>query len=276
MIDLNKIGDFDQIGALAEQFLTGTGEGKALFGGLFDTLRSEENAAECQPFLALAEEYERLAEENRQFSPVEAEAAAGNAVRRQYAKGGECLHRGYYSPSMLDLVVGGCDRGRLLKTTAPRNYSYEYLFDEDGRLLCVNQAEGAIHVELLRREDDAETGFTYGASPVGMSLRTICKTVRKDGLTARFELASLADDNGRFRCMEFSRETPEYDGEGNMTALLHQHFLPMTRLLTQHRYTFMRDEEGYLSKYVIKEEGILAAGQPQREPQWLPVLARRK
>ena len=46
MIDLNSLGNFDQIGALAEQLLTGTGEGKALFGGLFDTLRSEENAAE--------------------------------------------------------------------------------------------------------------------------------------------------------------------------------------------------------------------------------------
>ena len=276
LFSLNKIGDFDALGELAEQLLTGTEEGRSLFGCLFDTLRSEENAAECQPFLALAEEYERLAEENRQFSPIEREAIAMETASRRYAKGGECLLRGYYSPSQLDLVVGGCNRGRLLKTAAPRNYTYEYLFDEDGRLLCVNQSDGAVSVELLRREGDTETGFTYDAFAGGRPLRTICNTVRRDGLPRRFESASFVDDKGRFRCMELSVETPEYDGEGKMTALLHQHFLPMTRLLTQHRYTFTRDEEGYLSQFSMEELGALAAQKPPREPQWFPVLAKRK
>ena len=226
--------------------------------------------------MALVAQYEQLAEENRRFDSVAAEAASMDAVRRKYAKGGENIHRGYYSPSSLDLVVGGCDRGRLLKTASPKSYTYEYLFDAEGRLLCVNQEEESSGVELLSWEGDTETGFTYGASFGGMALRTVCKTVRKDGSVLRFECAALADVNGRFRCTELSTETSEYDAQGQMTALLHQHYIPMTRLLTQHQYTFTRDGEGYLSQFSLKELGVIAAQKQRRETQWFPVLAKRK
>ena len=276
LFDLNKIGDFDSFGELAEQLLTGSEEGKALFGGLFAALKSEENAAECQPFIELVAQYEQMAEENRRFDPVEAETANMEAARREYAKGGESLHRGYYSPSALDLVVKGRDRGRLLKTAAPKSYSYEYLFDAKRRLLCVNRSDDLLGVEMIRYQGDTETGFTFGSSFGDMSLRTICKTVRQDGSVRRVELVSFAVANGRLRCVELEAETPSYDEQGRMTALLHQHFIPMTRLLIQHQYTFTRDEEGYLSQFSMEKLGVVAAQKQHREAQWFPVLAKRK
>jgi len=58
--------------------------------------------------------------------------------RREYAKGGATLHRGYYSPSAADLTVGNCSRGRLLKKPPENNnYDYEYLFDNHDKLICV-------------------------------------------------------------------------------------------------------------------------------------------
>ena len=276
LFDLDHIGDYDKIGELAEQLLTGTEEGKSLFGSLFASLKSKENAAECQPFIALAAQYEQMAEENRRFDSVEAEAAAMETARREYAKGGECLHRGYYSPSALDLVVKGCDRGRLLKSAAPKSYSYEYLFDVRGRLLCVHSAEGMPCVELLRYQEDTEIGFTYESSRNGMTLRTICKTLRQEGSVRRVERAYVEEAGGRLRCVELEAETPEYDAQRRMTALLHQHFIPMARLLTQHQYSFNRDEEGYLSQFSLEELGTVAAQKQHREAQWFPVLAKRK
>lgn len=67
-------------------------------------------------------------------------AAEEKIVRLEYSKGGETIHRGYYCPSpVLDLIVGGMKRGRLFKKKKPEfgNYSYEYGFDKDGRLLRV-------------------------------------------------------------------------------------------------------------------------------------------
>ncbi|WHY94586.1 hypothetical protein QNK12_14440 [Neobacillus cucumis] len=61
-------------------------------------------------------------------------------VKLEYSKGGETIHRGYYCPSpVLDLIIGGMKRGRLFKKKKPEfgNYSYEYGFDKDGRLLRV-------------------------------------------------------------------------------------------------------------------------------------------
>lgn len=67
-------------------------------------------------------------------------AAEAKIVRLEYSKGGETIHRGYYCPSpILDLIIGGMKRGRQFKRKKPEfgNYSYEYGFDMDGRLLRV-------------------------------------------------------------------------------------------------------------------------------------------
>lgn len=60
-------------------------------------------------------------------------------VNIQYSKGGETIHRGYYCPSpVLDLIVGGLKRGKLLKRKPEfGRYSYEHCFDSNNRLILV-------------------------------------------------------------------------------------------------------------------------------------------
>jgi hypothetical protein len=70
-------------------------------------------------------------------------AAEENIARLAYSKGGEAIHRGFYCPSPVqDLIIGGLKRGRLYKKKIPKygEYSYEYGFDQDGKLLRVKRA----------------------------------------------------------------------------------------------------------------------------------------
>ena len=42
-------------------------------------------------------------------------------VRREQSSGGECMHRGYYCPSIIeDIVIGNIKRGRLIKKLSKR------------------------------------------------------------------------------------------------------------------------------------------------------------
>ena len=92
-----------------------------------------------------------------------------NVCRREYAKGGEFLHRGFYSPSCLDLVVG-VKRGRLLKKIPKDNkYTYEYLFDASNKLICVykNEDFGGRQlkvVEYLIYNDESVLGLLFDSA----------------------------------------------------------------------------------------------------------------
>ena len=61
-----------------------------------------------------------------------------DTCRREYSRGGQTIHRGFYSPSRMDMVTGGMHRGNLLKGL-PRSFKnlYEYHFDSQDRLIRV-------------------------------------------------------------------------------------------------------------------------------------------
>ncbi len=65
--------------------------------------------------------------------------AENQVVKKEYARGGECIHRGFYCPSpVLDIIVGNCKRGKLVKK--PRKQpDYEYWFDSHNRLILSKQ-----------------------------------------------------------------------------------------------------------------------------------------
>ena len=88
-------------------------------------------------------------------------------VRRQYARGGCTLQRGYYCPSpVLDIIAGNKDRGRLLKKLSGKQPDYMYGFNEAGELLIIDGpwsalTNGPYYREVLLRDSEREIGLRF-------------------------------------------------------------------------------------------------------------------
>jgi len=94
------------------------------------------------------------------------------AVRKEYAKGGYGIHRGYYSPSPLfDTVVGRCDRGQLQTRFSNRTTSYVYSFDSCGHIIRAEQVwRGKCHTsEFILNEDSFSIGLSYQSDDDALS-----------------------------------------------------------------------------------------------------------
>ena len=65
------------------------------------------------------------------------------SMRREEARGGCCISRGYYSRAILEeIVVTNVRRGRLLTGKARKKPDYEFYFDEkDALILAVRNHE---------------------------------------------------------------------------------------------------------------------------------------
>ena len=74
-----------------------------------------------EEYRALCEELNTIDRQYRGSVQEIYEEGLRQVVRRQYARGGCTLQRGYYCPSpVLDIIAGNKDRGRLLKNS-PEN-----------------------------------------------------------------------------------------------------------------------------------------------------------
>lgn len=64
-------------------------------------------------------------------------------VSEQYGFGGECLHRGYYCPSLiLDIVVGNLKRGRVQRHKSNiKHHTYTYKFNNENKLIFIEQSD---------------------------------------------------------------------------------------------------------------------------------------
>lgn len=92
-----------------------------------------------------------------------------DSYRPEYAKSDLSCHRGYYCPSrILDIVIGGCNRGKKVKQKPKNGYYYEYVFNKKDELI----ASKVFHdTELLSQEVVLWNGQTslsieYGKSPI--------------------------------------------------------------------------------------------------------------
>ena len=74
--------------------------------------------------------------------------ALAETCYREYSKGGESMHRGYYCPSpVYDLLVGNVNRGRLLKRRPAVSYDYIYYLNEARQIIMVDAfALSLIHI----------------------------------------------------------------------------------------------------------------------------------
>lgn len=144
------------------------------------------------------------------------------AAAWQYARGGGVLHRGWYCPSpVYDMVIGGADRGRLLKSPSrcktPPDFAYG--FDAQGRLIVVDGpysdlTHGPYFREAVFREENREIGLRMDRDDrlCGIS---ICRY--QDGRIMEYITALRLDrQSGSFT--SFDREVYTYQ-DGHLSAM---------------------------------------------------------
>ena len=91
----------------------------------------------------------------------------------------------------------------------------------------------------------------------------------------RFEKA-LCSYFGEDNCMEIEVETYEYEN-GLMTSACLSRYTPSALLLGITKYTFGRDEEGYLSTFMAKElYGDFSPFAEEREKMVYKIKGKRK
>lgn len=211
--------------------------------------RSKENAEKIEPFIQLAQRFILLA---KQYANAYKELYANvlkEEYRREYAKGGVTIHRGFYSPSSLDIITGGCNRGRLLKRT-PRgaNYDYEYIFNDRGDLICCRCHN---RIEILVYQEDYVLGLEF-LSNENYLLERISQCWYEDAKLTKYVCVLFDYYDKDVRCEEINMETFDYT-DSLLKKVNWYRYTPAIKLLTHEEIILYRDETGNLLEYVFKE-----------------------
>ena len=239
---------------------------------------SEKNLKDCEPYDELDRKFVELLRQYAGSFDQMYKAAEAAAYRSEYSKGGECIHRGYYSPSAADMYVTGSGRGRLYRRT-PKfgQYTYEYVFDEDGYLICVKKyaadLDGICSIELFHREPERTFSFIFNAFDKDLEGITECRY--ENGKLIRYEFALTFFDD---RCVEINVESFEYDGEMLKTAYVDS-YSARSKMLEKNKYTFSRNAGGCITEYESENMSGYVMIQNGNEPMKFepcPVLGAHK
>ena len=197
-----------------------------------------------QKFLVLAEEY------SQRFSELN-EDAEELICSNQYAKGGMVIHRGYYSPSLLDMVVGGMRRGKILPKK-PVHYDYSYHFDADGKLICVHKMDGRIlDVEFLQYRGNSVLSFEYAMWNHPL-LHFISECIYNEENQMVCYMTALCN-GGRdsINITEINVESYRYDNEGSVIDFSWERCCCLNGLTNKSIYSFERDRSGNIVAYTV-------------------------
>lgn len=218
-----------------------------------------ENQKKCEPFEQLNQKYILLQKKYMNSFQKLRDSIVANEYRREYSKGGVTIHRGFYSPSSLDLVCGGCNRGRLLKSIPKNNkYDYEYIFDDTDKMICskkysdqFGKIKSVVEIELFVYEPNRVLSFVYEPY-LDYALTFISECQYDQERLYRYESALCKLDCDGIGCTEINVEEIRYSNDLLQTIFWHC-YNPSIRLLNQNKYTFTRDKEGYLSTYTVEQ-----------------------
>jgi hypothetical protein len=199
---------------------------------------------DCSRMVSLVDSY------NMRYSEL-MKVQVANTIYKQYASGGEMLHRGYYLPSpTFDLVTGNCNRGRLLKkVTAGSKIAYEYSFDNNNNLIMVKKQPDTSYetIEIILHEGSSSIGITFDKDKMA---RDITECIYEDGKITSY-LYCLYESYGN-KVVTYQKEHYQYT-DGLLQATERYDFTPGIMLLQHNKYDFKHDEEGNLATYHITE-----------------------
>lgn len=225
--------------------------------------QSKENTKRMEPFIQMEKKYSLLAKQYADaFDELYAKVLQ-EEHRKEYAKGGQSIHRGVYSPSSLDVITGGCNRGRLLKRL-PRegNYDYVYTFDEKGNLICSKYSEG---IEILIRKENCVLGLEFDHSAHCL-LERISECWYEDAKLVKYVCAVLNHYDEGKSCTEINVETFDYANDV-LEKVNWYRYSPAIKLLTHEEITLYRDEAGNLHEYAVQEFDLPSFIEPPGIPE---------
>lgn len=179
-------------------------------------------------------------------------AAEEKIVRLEYSKGGETIYRGYYCPSpVLDLIIGGMKRGRLFKKKKPEfgNYSYEYGFDMEGKLLRVKGVnefttpDSGFNEEYLIYIGDVVYGLEF--DNLG-ELGVVSKSIYDNGKLMKYERSVC----GMEKLADLHYEEYTYDNNRLSKVDFFFNISPQLELYEEDRLRVEQDQEGNIIRLI--------------------------
>lgn len=221
-------------------------------------IASEENKKNAEFLESLDKKYCALRKKYIECFTKWNEKTSCDVSRYEYAKGGATIHRGFYSPSMMDLVTAGLNRGRLLKMKPKkRNNTHTYFFDKQNRLIRVDQYDevkgNLVSVEFLEYEVDKVLSFKYDMwDKPWLHFISECQ-MDVDGKSTQYETALFGIGNTE-HCQSINVEIYNYCKGGLIDSLIWYRYIPAIPLVSGSKYTFSRDAQGYLSTFTVTDK----------------------
>ncbi|MDQ8739434.1 hypothetical protein [Paenibacillus sp. LHD-38] len=215
------------------------------------------DSSKLNAFVSIIEELVQIKHEYADRLTQLRTSAEEKIVRHAYSKGGIVIYRGFYCPSpVLDLVVGGMKRGRLFKKKIPKlgEYSYEYGFDQDEKMLRVkraNEFEGEIPENIFDEEyliyvGNVEYGLQFNY--LG-GLDAVSRCTYENGKLMKYEQCYCGmEEFADLHYEEYRYEDDllsEVDFFGNIT--------PRLGLYEENRLHVEYDDDGNIVRIIISE-----------------------
>lgn len=199
-----------------------------------------------------------------------ASSAEKAAVLKKYTCGGLVLPRGYFCPSpILDLVVGGGNRGRIVKD--PNRYDSKeittYWFDKDQHLCLIERPWK--DRELIIREGSVELGILKDTH--GLLLK-VSRCVYDSGRLVLYERGLCNSESLKVSFLE--KETYCY-GEKGLTFSTWFRYSEKNQI-EKTVFQFDHSPEGYLSKYRITEHQTMNRSDNPWEGQEFTITQHRR
>lgn len=169
----------------------------------------------------------------------------------KYAKGGANLHRGQYCPSIiLDIVVGNCSRGILVKKPSICNlYTYQYGFSNNDELIfvmCYYNGKIASE-EYIFYEGNYIKGYTF--TPNGELIRYSQEEYINKSIASYSYI-----DYQHFDSKAWNFHNEEYSLKNKkMTGTISDLHL-MSNICIHETYFFDVDDAGFLRYYNVDED----------------------
>jgi len=133
--------------------------------------------------------------------------AVRHVCNKEYASGGDVLHRGFYCPSIIiDCIAGNIKRGKLLHSSRAKGQpSFSYGFDENDRLITVSHANKH---ELIWYENEIEVGITFSETQSFMDICYFSECIYKNNRIQSYSFYQVLPSSS---CPVFmTREEYEY------------------------------------------------------------------
>lgn len=216
------------------------------------------DAAKINYFNSIIDELCNIAEKyNNNFYLMNEQYAVLTADIR-YASGSKGLHRGYYCPSpILDLVVGGCKRGRIIKKPTKVSHEYyQYCFNSSKQLIYINQFieptnNSPYSTEFIIRQNNIEYGITYHNGHKDISYLSRCEYENNKIIN----YATLCYFNGISNDM-MSLQFEEYEYKNNILwkAVMYPGIVPKYNLYSNTKFEFIYDNNCTIVEYIAKSD----------------------